>query len=145
MEKKLETTYITLKHDKKKRQNAILSKTLGRGLSAPPPPFPCTTVGVWICVNVRDNFLSQSSHLVPVTYYEYELHRMSPPLNAKESIRILPRTSPHSHLKYVFFFVILYQNKSSGSGPGVSSSAGKWALSFIYGGFSSCYSKNLTL
>ena len=40
MEKKLETTYITLKHDKKKRQNAILSKTLGRGLSAPPPPLP---------------------------------------------------------------------------------------------------------
>ena len=131
----------------KKRQNAILSKTLGRGLSAP-PPFPCTTLGVWICVNVRDNFLSQWSHLVPVTYYEYELHRMSlryPPLNAKESIRILPRTSRHSHLKYVFFFVILYQNKSSGSGPGVSSSAGKWALSFIYGGLSSCYSKNLTL
>ena len=99
--------------------------------------------------SLRDNFLCQSSHLVPLTYYEYELHRMSlryPPLNAKEtSIRILPRTSRNSHLKYVFFFVIPYQNKASGSGPGVSSSAGKWTLSFIYGGFSSCYSKNLTL
>ena len=85
---------------------------------------------------------------MPITYYEYELHGMSlryRPLNAKETIRILPKTSQHSHLKYVFLFVIPYQNKASGSGPGVSSSSGKWELSFIYGGSSSCYSKNLTL
>ena len=105
---KIETTYITLTWHKK-RQNAILSKTLGEE-------------------SLRDNFLCQSSHLVPMTYYEYELHGMSlryPPLNAKETIRILPRTSRNSHLKYVFFFVIPYQNKASGSAPGVSSSAGK--------------------
>ena len=93
--------YIKTWQKKKAKCNII--KNSREGSLRPPPPFPCTTVGVWICVNVRDNFLSQSSHLVPVTYYEYELHRMSPPLNAKESIRILPRTSPHSHLKYVFF------------------------------------------